>query len=78
MSEKLKFKIRELNKSFGSHHVLQGINLDVKKDSSLVILGGSGSGKSVLIKSMVGLLSPDQVVYYSMVLNRLALLIKSV
>jgi len=59
MSENLKFKIRELNKSFGSHHVLQGINLDIKKDSSLVILGGSGSGKSVLIKSMVGLLSPD-------------------
>ena len=59
MSENLKFKIRELNKSFGSHHVLQGINLDVKKDSSLVILGGSGSGKSVLIKSMIGLLSPD-------------------
>lgn len=59
MKENLKFKIRELNKSFGSHHVLQGINLDVKKDSSLVILGGSGSGKSVLIKSMIGLLSPD-------------------
>jgi len=59
MSENLKFKIRELNKSFGSHHVLQGINLDIKKDSSLVILGGSGNGKSVIIKSMVGWLSPD-------------------
>ena len=59
MSENLKFKIRGLSKSFGSHHVLQGINLDIKKDSSLVILGGSGSGKSVLIKSMIGLLSPD-------------------
>ena len=59
MAENLKFKIRELNKSFGSHHVLQGVDLDVKKDSSLVILGGSGSGKSVLIKSMIGLLTPD-------------------
>lgn len=59
MSESLKFKIRGLNKSFGPHHVLQGIDLDIKKDSSLVILGGSGSGKSVLIKSMIGLLSPD-------------------
>jgi phospholipid/cholesterol/gamma-HCH transport system ATP-binding protein len=59
MTENLKFKIRDLNKSFGSHHVLQGINLDVVKDSSLVILGGSGSGKSVLIKAMVGLLTPD-------------------
>ncbi len=59
MEDKLKFKIRDLNKSFGTHHVLKGIDLDVKKDSSLVILGGSGSGKSVLIKSMVGLMRPD-------------------
>ncbi len=59
MADNLKFKIRDLNKSFGTHHVLQGVDLDVKKDSSLVILGGSGSGKSVLIKSIVGLLTPD-------------------
>lgn len=59
MSENLKFKIRGLNKSFGSHHVLQGVDLDIKKDSSIVILGGSGSGKSVLIKSLIGLLEPD-------------------
>ena len=59
MSENLKFKIRGLNKSFGSHHVLQGVDLDITKDSSLVILGGSGSGKSVLIKSLIGLLEPD-------------------
>lgn len=59
MSENLKFKIRGLNKSFGSHNVLQGVDLDIKKDSSLVILGGSGSGKSVLIKSLIGLLEPD-------------------
>ncbi|MFK7973610.1 MAG: ABC transporter ATP-binding protein [Rickettsiaceae bacterium] len=55
----LKFKIRNLNKSFDQHHVLTGVNLDVIKDSSLVILGGSGSGKSVLIKLMIGLLTPD-------------------
>jgi phospholipid/cholesterol/gamma-HCH transport system ATP-binding protein len=59
MTKELKFKISNLNKSFGLHHVLKGVDLEVKKDSSLVILGGSGSGKSVLIKSMVGLLSPD-------------------
>lgn len=59
MEDNLKFKISSLHKSFGTHKVLQGIDLDIKKDSSLVILGGSGTGKSVLIKSMVGLISPD-------------------
>jgi phospholipid/cholesterol/gamma-HCH transport system ATP-binding protein len=59
MTKNLKFKVRALHKSFGNHHVLNGIDLDVRKDKSLVILGGSGSGKSVLIKSMIGLLTPD-------------------
>ncbi|MDG1436580.1 MAG: ATP-binding cassette domain-containing protein [Rickettsiaceae bacterium] len=59
MTENLKIQIKSLHKSFGNHHVLKGINLEVKKDSSLVILGGSGSGKSVLIKSIVGLITPD-------------------
>lgn len=59
MADNLKFKVRSLYKSFGAHDVLKGVNLDVKKDSSLVILGGSGTGKSVLIKTMIGLLSPD-------------------
>jgi phospholipid/cholesterol/gamma-HCH transport system ATP-binding protein len=59
MENELKFKIRSLNKSFGNNHVLKGIDLDVIKDSSLVILGGSGTGKSVLIKLMIGLLTPD-------------------
>lgn len=59
MSQNLKFKISGLEKAFGNHHVLQGIDLDIKKDSSLVILGGSGTGKSVLIKSMIGLIAPD-------------------
>ena len=59
MDEELKFKIRSLNKTFGNNHVLKGIDLDVVKGSSLIILGGSGSGKSVLIKLMVGLLTAD-------------------
>lgn len=59
MSDELKFKIRSLNKAFGNNHVLKGIDLDVVKGSSLIILGGSGSGKSVLIKLMVGLLTAD-------------------
>lgn len=57
--DNLKFKIRSLHKSFGKHHVLKGVDLDVITDNSLVILGGSGSGKSVLIKMMVGLMNPD-------------------
>ncbi len=60
MTDNIKIKIRNLRKSFGNHKVLDGIDLDVKKDSSLVILGGSGTGKSVLIKIIVGLLSPDE------------------
>ena len=60
MTDNIKIKIRNLYKSFGNHKVLDGIDLDVKKDSSLVILGGSGTGKSVLIKTMIGLLSPDK------------------
>lgn len=59
MSKNFKFQIKSLYKSFGSHDVLKGINLDIEKDKSLVILGGSGSGKSVLIKSMIGLINPD-------------------
>ena len=59
MTKNLKLQIKSLKKSFGDHYVLKGINLEVKKDSSLVILGGSGSGKSVLIKSIVGLIKPD-------------------
>ncbi|MBN8511928.1 MAG: ATP-binding cassette domain-containing protein [Rickettsiales bacterium] len=59
MSNSYKFQIKSLYKSFGTHSVLKGVELDVIKDSSLIILGGSGSGKSVLIKSMVGLIHPD-------------------
>ena len=59
-NEELKIKIRSLHKSFANHKVLDGIDLDVKNGSSLVILGSSGSGKSVLIKNIVGLIRPDK------------------
>lgn len=59
MSDEIKIQIKSLYKSFGEHKVLDGIDLDIKKDSSLVILGGSGTGKSVLIKTIVGLITPD-------------------
>jgi len=52
-------QIIDLYKSFGSHEVLSGITLDVPAGSTLVILGGSGSGKTVLMKHMIGLLKPD-------------------
>ncbi len=58
-SAKIKIKVRSLHKAFGNHKVLDGIDIDVLQDSSLVIIGGSGTGKSVLIKSIVGLITPD-------------------
>lgn len=51
--------IRDLYKSFGSNHVLRGVDLDVFKGENVVVLGRSGTGKSVLIKIIVGLLKPD-------------------
>ena len=59
MSEEIKIQVKSLYKSFSGHKVLDGIDIDVKKDSSLVILGGSGTGKSVLIKTIIGLMPPD-------------------
>jgi len=52
-------RIRNLYKSFGDRNVLSGVNLELKERENLVILGKSGSGKSVLIKCVVGLLKPD-------------------
>lgn len=51
--------IRDLRKSFGDREVLKGVSLDLYKSENLVILGRSGTGKSVLIKCMVGLMKPD-------------------
>jgi phospholipid/cholesterol/gamma-HCH transport system ATP-binding protein len=53
-------EITGLHKAFGEHAVLTGINLSVPAGSTCVILGGSGSGKTVLMKHMIGLLKPDQ------------------
>lgn len=52
--------IRDLFKSFGNNHVLIDFNLELYKGESIVVLGKSGSGKSVLIKCIIGLLKPDQ------------------
>jgi len=53
-------KIIDLHKSFGDKKILKGVNLDIKDKEITVILGGSGSGKSVLIKHIMGLLKPDK------------------
>jgi phospholipid/cholesterol/gamma-HCH transport system ATP-binding protein len=54
-----KIAIRGLSKSFGSKHVLRSVDLDIAEGESLVVIGGSGTGKSVLIKNIVGLMHPD-------------------
>ena len=59
MAKEIKIKIRDLHKSFGKKHVLNGVDLDLYKGESLVVIGGSGTGKSVLIKCIQGLLIPD-------------------
>ncbi len=53
-------KVENLHKSFGSKHVLRGISLDIEQGETLVIIGKSGTGKSVLLKLIVGLLNPDK------------------
>ncbi|MSO90517.1 MAG: ATP-binding cassette domain-containing protein [Acetobacteraceae bacterium] len=54
-----KICIRGLSKAFGTKQVLDGIDLDVPVGTSLVVIGGSGSGKSVLLKCILGLIEPD-------------------
>jgi phospholipid/cholesterol/gamma-HCH transport system ATP-binding protein len=53
-------QVVDLEKAFGANRVLTGINLSIPEGSTCVILGGSGSGKTVLMKHMIGLLKPDK------------------
>src|SRR5688572_30834057 len=53
-------RIRNLHKTFGPQHVLQGIDLDIERHRTNIIIGGSGQGKSVLMKHLMGLLHPDE------------------
>ena len=52
--------LQNIYKSFGSKKVLNGINIEINRGESFVVVGGSGTGKSVLIKIMIGLLTPDK------------------
>jgi phospholipid/cholesterol/gamma-HCH transport system ATP-binding protein len=55
----VKIRIRGLKKRFGANVVLDGVDLDVAAGRSTVVIGGSGTGKSVLIKCVLGILEPD-------------------
>jgi phospholipid/cholesterol/gamma-HCH transport system ATP-binding protein len=52
-------KLRNLRKSFGKQDVLVNVNLDIRRGETIVIIGASGGGKSVILKHMIGLLQPD-------------------
>jgi phospholipid/cholesterol/gamma-HCH transport system ATP-binding protein len=52
-------EIKNLYKSFGENHVLKGVNLNIERGQTTVIIGASGCGKSVLLKHIIGLLKPD-------------------
>ncbi|HCQ33319.1 MAG TPA: ABC transporter ATP-binding protein, partial [Verrucomicrobiales bacterium] len=51
-------EVRDLHQRFGRQHILRGVDLEVYRGETLCLLGGSGGGKSVLIKHLCGLLQP--------------------
>ncbi|NMM44286.1 ATP-binding cassette domain-containing protein [Rhodospirillaceae bacterium KN72] len=55
-----KIRLKDVHKSFGPKQILRGFSLDVMPQESVVIIGGSGTGKSVMLKCILGLLSPEQ------------------
>jgi phospholipid/cholesterol/gamma-HCH transport system ATP-binding protein len=58
-SERYQIRVRGVQKAFGGHPVLRGVDLDVERGRINIIIGGSGQGKSVLMKHLMGLLKPD-------------------
>ena len=59
MTQQPKIEMRGVEKAFGPKQVLRGVDLSVAPGESLVIIGGSGTGKSVMLKSVLGLIEPD-------------------
>jgi phospholipid/cholesterol/gamma-HCH transport system ATP-binding protein len=57
--DRWQIRVRGLNKTFGPQHVLRGVDLDIERGRTNIIIGGSGQGKSVLMKHLMGLLKPD-------------------
>ena len=57
---KAKISVKNLHKSFGHKVVLDGVDIDIAEGESLVVIGGSGTGKSVLIKCIQGIITPDE------------------
>lgn len=53
------FELRGITKAFGSHEVLRGIDLDIHQGEFLTIIGESGCGKSLVLKSLIGIMTPD-------------------
>jgi phospholipid/cholesterol/gamma-HCH transport system ATP-binding protein len=60
MTDSTKIRVVNLHKSFGENNVLRGIDLEVSQGESLVVIGGSGTGKTVLIKCIIGLVPADE------------------
>ncbi len=58
-SDRYAIRVRDLHRRFGTHHVLRGVDLDVERGKINIIIGGSGQGKSVLLKLLSGLLRAD-------------------
>ena len=59
-TEKPLIEVNDVHKSFANNHVLRGLSLAIGHGESMVVIGGSGTGKSVLIKCIIGILSPDR------------------
>lgn len=58
--ERFHIRVRGVRKAFGDHDVLRGVDLDIERGKINVIIGGSGAGKSVMMKHLIGLIKPDQ------------------
>lgn len=60
MASDIKIRLEGVGKSFGANHVLDGVDLEIERGESMAIIGQSGSGKSVMLKCILGLIRPDR------------------